>query len=284
MTKVIAFDIGGTNSRITLFEHGKIVWRDEAATPGAQGPEAVMDTMMALHSKVSALNVPVGVAITGHIVDGHVTAHNPVILPGWQGYPLETALAARLNVPVCVVNDARAAAWGEYVFGAGRGHDEFLFITVSTGVGAGLILNRRLHIARNGFDAEMGLMMTEDGENLEHHASGTAVGRLAIEHGYASGKSLCDAADAGDPVAEKLLRHGIREIAKKCADMAVMLGILRVAIGGGLGLRPGYLARLREELARFPGLYHVELVPAELGHDAGLYGAAAMATTCSVKN
>lgn len=277
MQKVIAFDIGGTNSRITLFENERIVWRNEAPTPSMNGPDAVVAGMMELFQPMKEIAAPVGVAITGQIVDGCVTAHNPNLLPGWQSFPLQQELTATLGRQVSVVNDARAAAWGEYVYGTGRGCDEFLFITVSTGVGAGLILNRRLHIARNGFDAEIGEMKTADGITLEEHASGSALNRTALQNGYADTRALCDAADRGDARAEAMLRHGIKEIAKKLADLAVMLGIQRVAIGGGLGLRPGYVERLRAEMMQYPTIYRYELVAAELGHDAGLYGVAALA-------
>jgi N-acylmannosamine kinase len=178
-----------------------------------------------------------------------------------------------------VVNDARAAAWGEFLSGSGRGIDEFLFLTVSTGVGAGLVLNKRLHLARNGFDAEIGEMPMPDGTTLEYHASGTALGRHAEAHGYAGARGLCDAADAGDAQAENLYLRGIREIARRLADLAVMLGIQRVALGGGVGLRPGYLERLRVEMEHYPAIYRYQIVRAELGHDAGLYGAAALAAS-----
>ncbi|MBV8666218.1 MAG: ROK family protein [Burkholderiaceae bacterium] len=273
----IAFDIGATNSRIALFEGETITWRTEAPTPSQDGPDAVAAGMAELHRPLAGLAVPIGVAITGQIADGCVTAHNHAMLPGWQRYPLQQVLSAKLQRPVCVVNDARAAAWGEYVYGNGRGCDEFLFMTVSSGVGAGLVLNRRLHLAKNGFDAELGEMPAGDGNTLEYHASGTALGRLAGEHGYPSGKALCDAADAGEVHASELYQHGIRAIAAKLADLTVMLGIERVAVGGSVGLRPGYLERLRHEMAQYPAIYHYELLPAALGHDAGLIGAAVLA-------
>jgi len=208
---------------------------------------------------------------------GRVTAHNGVILKGWQSFPLGEALSQALARPVRVFNDARAAAWAEYCFGAGRGCSEFLFVTVSTGVGAGLVLNGRLHLARNGLDAELGETLASDGWMLEAHASGTALTQLAAQHGYASGQALCDAADAGDASAQAHYRRGIRELALKLADLSVMLGIQRTAIGGGLGLRAGYVERLREEMARLPALNRHEIIGAQLGADAGLHGVAALA-------
>ncbi|MFZ6751040.1 ROK family protein [Undibacterium sp. Ren11W] len=278
MDQVIAFDIGGTNSRIALFEHGKIIWRDEAITPGQQGPTAMLETMLGLLPQLEARSAPIVVAIAAQIIDACVNANNQSILRGWNNFPLASVLSERAQRPVRLINDARAAAWGEYVYGAGRDCEQFLFVTISTGIGAGLVLNGRLHLARNGYEAELGETLTEHGQMLEDLASGSALARLALQNGYASARLFCDAADAGDIQADALYRSGIREVAKKIADLVVMLGIQKVAVGGGLGLRVGYLARLQDEMKKFPPTYQCELVAASLGHDAGLYGAAAYTT------
>jgi N-acylmannosamine kinase len=272
--KKIVFDIGGTQSRIALLEDGHILWRDQCDTPSQAGPDAVVECMAQLFQQLNDHVGHIGVAITGHIVSGCVTAHNSAILPGWQSYPLQQRLAEKLDCTVQIFNDARAAAWGEYRFGIGQGYDEFLFLTVSTGVGAGLILNRRLHIAKNGFDAEIGEMKTADGRTLEEHASGTALNQLAVQNGYGNAKALCDAADLGDARADVMVQHGVREIAKKLADLAVMLGIQRVAVGGSVGLRPRYLKRLQHEMKNYSAIYQIDLIAAQLGHDAGLLGVA----------
>ena len=272
--RTVVFDVGGTNSRIAVFEHGKIVWRAQLATPAQAGPDATLENMAQLFAPLGNLVAPVCVAVTGQVANGCVTAHNPAILTDWHSYPLQQRLSERLQLPVKLVNDARAAAWGEYRYGSGQGIGEFLFLTVSTGVGAGLILNGRLHIAKKGFDAEIGETRCADGKTLEEHASGTALGLLARQHSYGSARQLCDAAERGDQPAEALYQSGIREIAAKLADLAVILGIERVAVGGSVGLRPHYLERLSAEIKKYPAMYQPELVTAQLGHDAGLFGAA----------
>ncbi|HMC15641.1 MAG TPA: ROK family protein [Albitalea sp.] len=277
MDRVIVFDVGGTHTRAALFDGGRIAWRAAAATPGLQGPDAVVATMADLIAPLHDVPARIGVAIAGQVQGGCVTAHNQNILRGWHVFPLALSLASRLGRPVQVLNDARAAAWGEYRFGAGQGCSEFAFVTVSTGVGAGFVLSGRLHLAKNGFDAELGETLCSDGRTLEAHASGTALAELARREGHADAKALCDAADRGDAGAEARLRAGIRELALKLADLTVLLGVQRSAIGGGLGLRPGYLARLREEMDRLPALYRHEMMSAELGADAGLHGVAALA-------
>jgi N-acylmannosamine kinase len=280
LSRVLAFDIGATNSRAALVDNGVIVWRAEAKTPSNQGPDAVLATMQELAAPAAGNAESIGIAITGQVVDGYVTAHNAELLPGWQAYPLQARMQAALHRQVAVVNDARAAAWAEYKQGAGRGYEEFLFVTVSSGIGAGLVLGGRLHLARNGFDAELGETLLQDSKEsltLEQLASGLAMQQRALQLGYRSGKLLCEAADSGDPLAEQVYRSAVRALAGKLADMAVMLGITKVAVGGGLGLRPGYLERLQEEMKRLPAIYQCQLECAGLGHDAGLIGAAILA-------
>ena len=270
---MIAVDIGGTHSRAALFDGDRIAWRASVATPAHEGPQAVVGAVTELlapwHQEAI---LPIGVAVAGFVVGGSVTAHHG--LRGWQAFPLADALRERLQRPVAIFNDARAAAWGEYRRGAGQGCREFCFVTVSTGVGAGLVLDGRLHLARNGLDAELGETLAVDGRTLEDHASGAALTRRAQALGHANASALCDAADAGDPQAEAALRQAVGALAEKLADLSVLLGVARTAVGGGLGLRPGYLARLRGALRTWPALYQHELVPAALGADAGLHGVA----------
>ncbi|NRF71557.1 ROK family protein [Aquincola sp. S2] len=277
VSPVIALDIGGTHSRAALIDDGRIGWRAAVPTPGLAGPDAVIDALLQLLAPLrTPPAVPVGVAIAGLVVDDdRVTMHNGAVFRGWTGFPLARALRERLDRPVTVINDARAAAWGEHRFGAGRGCREFLFVTVSTGVGAGLVLDGRLHRAGNGFDAELGETLADGGRTtLEDIASGTALTRRALALGFGSAAALCDAAEAGDVRADAAWREGTTALALKLADLAVLLGVRRCAIGGGLGLRSGTLARLQQALDALPPMYRMQLVPAELGADAGLQGAA----------
>ncbi|WP_198415042.1 ROK family protein [Piscinibacter terrae] len=275
--EVIALDVGGTRSRAALVRGGEIVWRADASTPAQAGPQAMTDAMAALIHPLAGQPACIGVAIAGQVVNGCVTAHNAGLLRSWTDFPLTRALSERTGRQVRVLNDARAAAWAEHLRGAGRGCSEFLFVTVSTGVGAGLVLDGRLHLAANGMDAELGEALAADGQTLEAIASGTAMGEQAVRLGHRDARALFDAADAGDAGAERVVRDGIRALALKLADLSVMLGIQRTAVGGGVGLRPGYVERLREELHRLPRLYQHEIIRAELGADAGLHGAAALA-------
>lgn len=284
---LLALDIGGTSLRAALIQNGQITERREAPTPKPSTPDAVIAAALALAAPLSAHATALGVACAGAVAGGRVTATAVHTFPGWTDIALAERLGAGLNLPCAALNDARAAAWGEWAAGAGRGTREFMFITVSTGVGAGLVLGGRLHLAGNGLDAELGFVSVptawQPGTNvsplgqlgpLEFESSGTALGGQAFRLGFADARALCDAAEAGNAEAEAVYSRSAALMAWKIADIAALLGITRVALGGSVGLRPGYLARVRASLALFPARYQPEVVRAELGADAGLIGAA----------
>lgn len=275
---VLALDVGGTTTRAARVEGNAIVWRAEAPTPARRGPDAVIGAALDLLGGAGSGATALGVAMTGRVVRGRVTALNTETLPGWTDVPLAERLAGALGLPTAVLNDARAAAWGEFAAGAGRGTSEFAFVTVSTGVGAGLVLGGRLHEARNGLDAELGFTLVPGGRYaapglpglsaLEFEASGSALDARG------GARALLDAAEAGDPGAAEEVGRAAGLVAWRVADLAALLGVERVALGGSVGLRAGFRSRVTAALAALPDLYRVPVVPAELGADAGLVGAA----------
>ncbi|WP_293913616.1 ROK family protein [Deinococcus sp.] len=283
---LLALDIGGTSIRAALIERGAVTERLEARTPKPSTPNAVIEAALALAAPLSPRASALGVACAGAVAGGRVTATAIHTFPGWHDVALSEALGAGLNLPCAVLNDARAAAWGEYSAGAGRGQSEFMFVTISTGVGAGLVLGGRLHLAANGLDAELGFVSVPASWTpgtempplghlgpLEFETSGTALGTQALGLGLNSTRALADAAETGHAQADALYRRSAALIAWKVADIAALLGVQRVALGGSVGLRSGYLARVRASLAVFPERYQPEIVHAELGADAGLIGA-----------
>ncbi|MFK7603957.1 ROK family protein [Deinococcus sp. SM5_A1] len=285
-TSLLALDIGGTSMRAALMQAGQITRRAEVRTPKPSTPDAVIAAALELAAPLAPDAAAVGVACAGAVAAGRVTATAVHTFPGWTDIPLEGQIGAVLNLPCAALNDARAAAWGEYAAGAGRGTGEFMFITVSTGVGAGLVLGGRLHLAGNGLDAELGFVsvpavwkrgaeVSPLGElgPLEFETSGTALGAQALALGLTDARALADAAESGDTQADLIYRRSAALIAWKIADIAALLGVTRVALGGSVGLRAGYLDRVRGSLGQFPPRYQPEVVHAELGADAGLIGA-----------
>ncbi|AWN24321.1 sugar kinase [Deinococcus irradiatisoli] len=283
---LLALDIGGTSLRAALISHGRVNRRLDARTPKPSTPTAVIEAAVQLAAPLAGQARALGVACAGAVAAGRVTATAVHTFPGWDDVALSETLSAELKLPCAALNDARAAAWGEAAAGAGQGVSEFMFITVSTGVGAGLVLGGRLHLAANGLDAELGFVSVPSrwtlgqevpplGElgPLEFETSGTALGGQARGLGWPDTRALADAAEAGNKEAEALYRRSAALIAWKIADVAALLGVTRVAMGGSVGLREGYLARVQDSLTRFPERYRPEVVHAELGADAGLIGA-----------
>ena len=276
---ILALDIGGTKLAAALVDGKSVIERAQAPTPiDDRGPESVTRAAVRLLEPFKDRVSVLGVAATGSVAGGRVTALNSDTLQGWHGFDLQSAFRDALNLQTTVLNDADAAAWGEYALGAGRGTENFAFVTVSTGVGGGLVLNEELHLTSHGLHAELGYTLSPDGTPIELIASGGAIDRWAMARGWSGAREVVTRAAQGDPDANAKLSESARLVAFKLADLRAALGIERAAIGGGLGLSDGYLARVRRVLDGLGEPWDaLELAPAALGADAGLVGAAAWA-------
>jgi N-acylmannosamine kinase len=277
---MLALDIGGTKLSAALVDGARIIERLEAPTPNDdRGPESVTRTALQLLEPLRGRASGLGVAATGVVAEGKVTALNSNTLHGWHAFDLRGALEAGTELDTVVLNDADAAAFGEFAHGAGRGTQHFVFVTVSTGIGGGLVLNGCLHNTAHGVQAEVGFTLTADAQPIEYVASGSALDRWAHARGWANGaRDVVAQAQAGNADATTKLEESARTVALKLADLRMLLGISRAAIGGGLGLSSGYIERIQKHLAGFGPLWNLlEVVPAQLGVNAGLIGAAAWA-------
>lgn len=276
----LALDIGGTSLRAALVQGTQVRERRQAPTPHPATPDAVLAAAADLARPLTGQASGLGVACAGALHGGVVLSTSEHIFPGWAGTPLAERLSAELGLPAAVLNDARAAAWGEARLGSGQGVREFMFVTVSTGIGAGLVLDGRLHQAGNGLDAELGLTLAPHAASasglrfLEREASGRALDEQARALGFAGSRELCDAAETGHPQAQAAHSRSAFLLAWKLADVGALLGVTRVALGGSVGLRPGYREQVEWALSEMPTRHTPEVVPAALGADAGLIGAA----------
>lgn len=296
----IGIDVGGTNLKAGLVDDQGSIVKAERIPLNFQGPEQFAVTLAELAGKVMAEGVSsVGVGLPGAVDGGDVlfTTNIPM-----ENVPLETLFRQHLDLPLLLGNDADCAAVGEFFCGAGKGTEDFAIITLGTGVGAGLILNGRL---RGGVtSSEAGhMVMRQGGERCncgrkgcwERYASATGLIQLtkqAIEahpesalHTYAAqggveGRTAFQAASDGDETALAVCREYVENLA---CGMASLINILRpevVAIGGGVAAAPAHLLMdpLREAVSRESFSRHggrmTRILPAELGNDAGIIGAA----------
>ena len=314
-TKVLGIDLGGTKILTAITDtQGNIISRHHSITPAKRGHAAVIKSIMEsvdraldqAHISTTDLTA-VGVGAPGLSNPETGMLFTSPNLPGWKDVPLRDIIEKELNKKAFLINDANAAAIGELLFGAARGARHFIYITISTGIGGGIIINGDIYTGSCGTAGEIGHMVISDDGPVcncgnrgcwEALASGTALAREArkrIEEGkqtsildYADGniekvtaEVVQKAAEAGDSVARELINITGYYIGVGLANLVNIFNPELIVIGGGLSnigdilLQPAY-----EEARRraFPQPFQaVRFARAELGRNSGVIGAAAFA-------
>lgn len=296
---VLALDVGGTKLAAALVDRtGTVLRRDQTPTPAGADAETTWRALADLCDRVAAGTAPggVGVGCVGPMTwpAGEVS---PLNVGGWRGFPLRARLADRFaGVPVRVHNDGVATAVGEHWRGTGRDRANMLGMVISTGVGGGLVLGDRLVDGGTGNAGHVGHVVVEpDGPPcacgghgcLEAVAAGPAVTRWALAHGWRppggvgpTAREVAAAAGSGDPVARAAFDRAGELAGQGIASVVTLLDLDVVVVGGGLAqagpllfapLLRGFRRHARMAFAR-----RTPVLPAALGADAGLVGAAAL--------
>lgn len=272
----LAIDIGGTKILVALVRDGMVLERRQVETPRDGGGDAwcaaIADAAAGWRGQYSSA----GAAVTGGIRDGRWYALNPETLPVPAGFPLEATLSDMLGLPVHCANDAQAAGWGEYRRGAGQGRD-MGFVTISTGIGGGLVLGGKLVSGISGLGGHVGLMplATVDGSTaIENLCSGRWIAKQA-EGRADDARGVFAAAATGADWAREIIDLSMDRAALVLRTLQWLVDPAVIVVGGGIGLVPSYFAGLQQRLASGP--HRTELRPALLGGDAGVIGAAELA-------
>jgi len=292
--RVIGVDLGGTKILAGLVDReGNVLRRHERPTPTASQAELLEGLAGAVDAvgRREVAAVGVGVPSTVDQRDGSAVASVNIPL---ADVSLRSHFASRFDLPVGIENDANAAALAEWTFGAGRGTRHMVMLTLGTGIGGGLILDGRLYRGAVGAAAELGhIVIDHDGipcqgactgrGHLEVLASGTAADAAATELYGPSGTSeqLVERARAGETAAVAALGGLARRLGSGIASFVNIFNPEIVVLGGGFASVGELLfAPAREVVAREarpPSGETVRIVPAELGNEAGLVGAALVA-------
>jgi glucokinase len=310
MGLTIGVDIGGTKIAAGVVdEAGTILQTSQVATPPT--PEGVVD---AIADAVRTVGQGTGAEAVGIGAAGYVDDKRATVLfapnIAWRHEALKDKVEQRVGLPVVVENDANAAAWGEYRFGAGQGHDDVVSITLGTGLGGGIVLGGKLYRGRFGIAGEFGhIRMVPDGLLCgcgsqgcwEQYASGRALVRYARQRATASpdaaqvllalgdgtpegveGKHISAAARQGDPVAIDSFRELARWAGAGLADLASLFDPSAFIVGGGVSDEGDLvLEPIRKSYRRWlvASRYrpHAQVLAARLGGRAGLVGAADLA-------
>lgn len=275
--RVVALDIGGTKIAAALMEAGSVVDRREVQTQVSMGVDAWMDAVADCARPWRGRYEAVGAAVTGLVDGGIWSAPNPQTLAVPAGFPIEAELSARLGAPARAWNDAQAAAWGEYRRGAGRGIGgrTMVFVTVSTGVGGGIVAGGRLLGGLAGHFGQWRLGDETGGPPAEAAISGRWIAAKAQAAGRpADSRAVFDAWRQGEGWAAEIVGASVRRAAALLLNIHLALDPAPIVVGGGVGLAPGYLEAVGAEHGVLPPRLRPRLTPALLGADAGLVGAA----------
>ena len=291
----VAVDIGGTKIAVGLVDgDGTLVHRARRPTPAGDA-EAVWSSVETLLEDAIAASegraTGVGIASAGPI-DLRSGTVSPINIAPWQHFPIVERVAAVTRLPVRLAGDGLCMALGEQWRGAGRGAQFLLGMVVSTGVGGGLVLDGAPVAGRTGNAGHVGhvVVAPEGGDPctcgghgcVETIASGPGMVRWARRHGWdgTDAKALGEAANHGDALARSAFDRGARAVAAMIASVGAVCDLDLVVIGGGVARSgPLLFEPLRAALGDYAGLGFLRglrVVPAALGGDAGLVGAAAL--------
>lgn len=281
---ILAIDIGGTKIAAALVADGVIVDRRSCASTlhGDYGsiPDIIADMCAPWSGRFHAVGIASAGLVEGRQVRFVSRAGSPVI-------HLADAIQHRFGIEPRILNDAWAGALGEFSFGTFGAADTVIYVTVSTGIGAGIVHRGRLLTSRNGLMAHLGHMTARNvgGEPvpcpcgrtdcLETFASGTAIEtRAAALQGAAVSAREVFAQEHFNSAFATLLDEAAATLAQALVDARALLGADCFVLGGSIGLTPAYFSRVLNQLEAQPHPWRPDLRMASLGKDAELYGAA----------
>jgi len=311
----LGIDLGGTKILTSVVDaEGRMLSSDQRLTPSAGGQGAVIQAIVesgrraleGANTSPSAIKA-IGVGAAGLSSPRTGVLYTSPNLPGWQDVPLANVISGELGRKAYLINDANAAALGELYFGVGRGVRDFIYVTLGTGIGGGIIINGELYTGSSGTAGEVGHMVIDDNGPLcdcgnrgcwEVLASGKAMvaeakrligaGAVTAVLDYAGGsveklsaEAIHRAALAGDELALKMIARTAYYLGVGLANLINIFNPELIAIGGGLSnigdmlLLPAY-----EEAGRraFRHSYRAtRFARPELGNNSGVIGAAAYA-------
>lgn len=312
MTYKIGVDIGGTTmSAGILDKDNNIIFRKGVKTFSNQGTEKVLERVVQMltdllkESKIDVENIEsIGVGCPGEMDASRktVTFSNNL---GWINVPLKKYLEDKLKLPVSIENDANCAALGEYVAGAGQKYNSVIMVTLGTGVGGSLVLDKKLfrgcsgcagiigHIAVDleGLDcncgrkgcweayASVGALVRQATQKAEENKE-SLLNKILLEKGNLSGKTIFDAAKQGDKAAKEVLNQYVKYLSVGFVSLVNIFDPDVIIVGGGISREGDFLLQPVREIVQkekyCKSAKQANIIASKLGNDAGLIGAASL--------
>lgn len=304
---LIGVDLGGTKLAAGRIVEERVV--DEflkVRTQGEAGPVGVARQIIQLIERLvhpgQVKLKGIGVGVPGSVVWKTGVIKRLTNLPGWDNYPLKSVLQDYFQVPVVVENDANAAAWAEFKYGAGEGSTDMVYLTVSTGIGGGIVINGQLLRGTTGTAGEIGhMILNPQGErcncgNLgcwETLSSGTAIAKKAQKCISQGSKSLIssiaeeeikaehvfEAYQRGDEVARLVVDEALDYLGIGVANLVNIINPQKVIIGGGVTKAGPIIfsaVRSKVQTLGYAQAALTQILPAKLQDYGGVIGAAAL--------
>ncbi|HJU53224.1 MAG TPA: ROK family protein [Pyrinomonadaceae bacterium] len=303
---IAGIDIGGTKIAVALADTaGQLLSITRFPTRLETGPHSILNEAVReierMSRELGARPAVVGIGCGGPLDRRRGLILSPPNLPGWDEFPVVEVVESALGVSAVLDNDANASALGEHRHGAGRGFSNLVYITISTGIGGGIILGGELFYGLGDGAGEVGHIpvLLDGGPQcgcgargcLESLCSGTSIARRTRELLHAGGQSsllsyrpeeitakmVAEAASVGDPLAQNVWDETIRYLAHGLSSVIVTLAPEAIILGGGVAsageqlLAP--LRRLLSERVRILPVEEVQILQASLGGDSGIHGA-----------
>jgi len=312
---VLAVDIGGTKMMTAIFSaDGRMLVQDVCPTLAHEGVSGVVERLFMMMDRLLDQRITeiaqlagVGIACAGGVDTARGLITFSPNLPGWHDVALAEMVKERYEVETFLVNDASAAALGEQHYGAGKGIKNLVLLTLGTGVGGGIVINGELYLGACGSAAEIGHMVIDvNGPEcscgnrgcLESIVSGTAVARSAVtrirqgeestlvemvegETGKITAEMVGEAARHGDALAVDVLSRAAYYLGVGLENIVNIFNPEMIILGGGMAEEEELFIEPAKQVV-MSGAFQisvraVRIVTAQLGNDAGVYGAAAYA-------
>ena len=290
--KIVGIDIGGTMIKYGLLSlEGQILKSGEMATEAEKGVEILFEKICSVVENFSREEKILGIAVSGTgQIDGSIgkVVGGNEIIPGWIGTNLVERLEKKFNLPAVLENDVNCAALGEKWLGAGKGEDNFLCLTIGTGIGGGIVLNGDVFRGNTCVAGEFGhIQIVKNGVQClcgkkgcyERYASATALVRMAKERTGEdlNGKEIFDREKAGIPVFTELVKDWVDYFTDGLSTIIYIFNPPLIVVGGGVTKQGDYLLeKINKSLSEKLGINfkkNLSVKFAELGNNAGMLGA-----------
>jgi len=312
MSNYIAIDIGGTQTRAAIFpQHSDIPTLTQRISTLKDG-ELPLDRLLNLIASIWEQSQPVlaiGVSVASPVDPYKGVVVAPPNIPGWINLPLQQHIEDRFHVPVVLGNDANLAALAEWKFGSGKGHRNMIYITVSTGIGGGVILDNKLLLGERGLAGELGhITVLPDGPlcgcgqhgHIEAVASGLSIARWTEEElsqgkpsilpagQHLTAKQIAGAAAQGDELALAAFRRAGTFLGCMFADYLHIFNPTAIIVGGGVSRSGPFFwdplrSAMQSSVMSPQFLNNLTLTTAQLGDEVCLMGALALAQSLTEK-